>query len=247
MGIETIDMLLEAICLNVKKTSATEAYITLFSRQMGIVDVYAKNIKSTKSKNAKGAIPFIYGNYFISGKGPYQMSGVDIKEYFYNLREDYESYIMASIMAKVLIKSMPIGTPNPSLFELYINSVSVFNKHKELTNKMFLYFEVRLSHELGIGIQVDTCSICKNKPVFYDSVNTEAFCSEHSPVKGKDESLYLSLISRAANSKLVKFLNLKIEKEIIDNSYKIIERHIFDHLGINIERLRMEKIDYLGG
>lgn len=234
----------EAVVLRRKKVTAYDSYLTLFTRELGRIEVFAKGANFPKNANNKGAQPFVYGLFTLSGQKSFSLSSVEVKHNFYSLREDYEKLLTSSFLTRVLLDILEERESQKSLFELYVNALSIIEKFPDVSSCLSLYFFGRIAHLMGIKPHVENCLICSKKEAdYYDAASGGFFCEEHRESHWAKRQDLREIYQRIYTTPLVPFLNAS--KEIrCEDFLSDLEHYLETHLGINMHRLRQEFESY---
>ncbi len=151
----------QAICLNRKKINTKSSYLTLFTRKMGIIEVYSYGSNNPKSPLNKGAQPFVYANYTISGKKSFKLSEVEVIDSFYNIREDYDKFLNASFLSKLVSMVIVDGANSKDIYEMFVNSIFIIRKNNDFFTILNQFFEVMVARYMGILPYIDQNNLKK--------------------------------------------------------------------------------------
>lgn len=230
---------LEAVVLQRKRINTQDCYLTLFSRQMGRVDVFARNANHPKSPLTSGSSPFSYGLYQVSGKGSLQLRSIELKESFYGLRENFESMLMGSFFSKLMLSFFQEKQVSQAAFELFVNMLTLLQKFPVYKEKLLVYFE---AHLIEIqGIQPDLSCVKEGDEGYYLSMET----GEAIRAQGKDETKELLLWKAALEMNLSTFLNHPWDEDLLEKTWRMMENYLHLHLGVDVPTLHRELSDYM--
>ncbi len=220
----------EAICLNRKKINSTSSYLTLFTRKMGIIEVYSYGSNNPKSPLNKGSQPFVYANYTISGKRSFKLSEVDIIDSFYSIREDYTKYLDASFLSKFVSLVIVEGENNKNVYELFVNSIYIIRKYKDIYEVLLQFFEVMIAKYMGVLPYIGENNKHKYLTLKGEIVDVEQI-----------NSITLSSIYDILNLNLVSYLRCaKVDKNIIE----FFDDYLGYHLDIDLKKIRKKMEDF---
>ncbi len=214
----------EAICLNRKKIDSTSCYLTLFTRKMGVIEVYTYGANNPKSPLNKGAQPFVYGKYVLSGKKSFKLKEVDIIDNFYSLREDYNKFLDVSFLSKIVLSVMIEGSNNKNIYEMFVNSIYIIRKNDDLYNVLLNFFIVKICKYMGILPYVS-----ENNRNMYLNIEGDIL------LKNNIDSISILKIYDILVLDIISYL--KVSKEDV-NILEFFERYIDFHLNININKIR---------
>lgn len=230
----------EGVVLRRKKVNNMDSYLTLFTRELGRIEVYAKGANFPKNANNKGAQPFVYGLFTINGKKSFSLSSVEVTKNFYSIREDFNKMLRASYLARVLLEVLEERESQKALFELFINALSIIEKYPQLMEPTTLYFFGRFAHLMGIKPHVENCLVCGNEDApYYEASEGGFFCEEHHPIGSRKRQDLRGILKEIDKKTLVQFLNHLKEQET-----KEYQMDLELHLGIHFKTLRKEFESY---
>lgn len=227
---------LDGVVLQRKKINERDAYLSIFTRQRGRVEVFARGANHPKNALNIGSSPFTYGTYQVSGKR-LQLRSVLVKESFYDLRKDFSVMLQASFFSKSYLALFQENQASVEAFELLVNSLSVLNKFPMLADKLMVYFLANLSKILGLMPDLDCVSM--EGPGYKLEIDSGQI------VEGGQETDLLLIWREATRLKMASFLNLSFEEEVLEKTPGLIERFIYTHLGANLPALHQEMKEYL--
>ena len=230
---------LEAVVLQRKKINTQDCYLTLFTRQMGRVEVYARNANHPKSPLSSGSGPFSYGLYQVSGKGSLQLRSVELRESFYGLRENFESMLMGSFFSKLMLNFFQENQVSQDAFELLVNMLSLLQKFPVYKEKLLVYFEAHLIDLQGIS--PDLSCVKEGDRGYYLQMET----GEVKESQNGEHTKELLLWRKALEMPLAKFLNTPWEQKELEDCWSMMERFLHLHLGVDVPNLHRQISDYL--
>ncbi len=220
----------EAICLNRKKINNTSSYLTLFTRKMGIIEVYSYGSNSPKSPLNKGAQPFVYANYTISGKKSFKLSEVDIIDSFYTIREDYNKYLDASFLSKFVSLVIVEGENNKNIYELFINAIYIIRKYRDVYDVLLQFFEVMIAKYIGVLPYIGEDNKDKYLTIKGEIIDAQQI-----------NSISISSIYDILNLNLISYLrSAKVDNHII----RFFDDYLQYHLDIDLKKLRKKMEEF---
>lgn len=230
---------LEAVVLQRKKINTQDCYLTLFSRQMGRVEVFAKNANHPKNPLMSGSSPFSYGLYQVSGGSSLQLRSIEIKESFYGLRENFESMLMGSFFSKLMLSLFHEKQVSQDAFELFINMLTLLQKFPIYKEKLLVFFEAHLIEIQGIS--PDLSCVIQGEKGYYLSMET----GEAIESGDQNATQELLLWKSALELRLPAFLNYPWEEAVLQRTWSMMESYTHHHLGVDIPSLHREISDYM--
>ncbi len=220
----------QAICLNRKKINTKSSYLTLFTRKMGIIEVYSYGSNNPKSPLNKGSQPFVYANYTISGKKSYKLSEVDVIDSFYNIREDYNKFLNASFLSKLISMIIVDGANSKAIYEMFVNSIFIIRKNNDFFTILNQFFEVMVAKHMGVLPYID-----KN--------NIEKYLNIDGTITDKKGINAISIIPiyDILNLSIIDYLRKAKEDSRI---LEFIDEYLNYHLDIDVKSLRNKMNDF---
>lgn len=229
-------MELEGVVLQRKKINDQDCYLSVFTKQRGRVEIYARGANHPKNPLNVGSSPFCYGLYQVSGSR-LQLRSVLVKDSFYNLRMDFSIMLMASYFSKSFIYLFQENQASVEAFELIVNSLSVLKKFPALKDKLLVYFLASIIRILGI--MPDLSCIKEGESGYKFLVDTGELLPQ-----GRDGKALL-IWQRAANMKISYFLNLPFKDEDLEKVAGIMELFVYKQMDVDLPALNKEMKDYL--
>ncbi|ONI43247.1 DNA repair protein RecO [Candidatus Epulonipiscium fishelsonii] len=177
-----------------------DKYITLFSRELGQIQVSAKYAQKYTTGLAAGTQLFIYGEFnIIKRQDKYKLVDVDIIMSFYKLREDLITLSYSSYITEFLLKVTSENDKQEDLLVLSLYTLDALTKGYLNYKIIRSIFDLRALQCLGFMPQVNNCVICgnsldllkKNKIYQFDIGNGGYICCVDNRLKIKGATLEL--------------------------------------------------------
>lgn len=233
------------VVLRRKKINAFDCYLTVFSRAMGRIEVYARNANDPKSPLNKGAQPFVYALFSLSGSKQFSLRSVEVYDSFYGLRTDTEQMLMASLLSQVVLQLFAERESNKTIFEAIVNSLSLFHKFPAYMASSFLHFYGVCLKELGIKPHVDTCMSCAVKEAYYFDIPAGGvYCEAHQESTSIYAKETVLMLRRLFSEDLKTFLNRRPGAEDVELTLNQIEEYIDHHLETQLKQTRQKLDEY---
>ena len=150
------------IIVSVTAYGETSLILNVFTKDLGVIGVMAKGAKNIKSKLRSYVMPFTFGYFYIYYKENKlsTLKEVDIIDQFKNIHEDitlisYLNYIVS--LSYECYKESKVD----NIFNIMIEGLK---KIDDKLDPMVIsnIIEVKYLDYLGVGINLDSCSICGN-------------------------------------------------------------------------------------
>jgi DNA repair protein RecO (recombination protein O) len=157
----------EGIVLKSSIYGEADLIVTYLTGDHGIVKVFAKSPRKTKSRFGSSLEPLTYSKISYIGKEDANLPRLtqsDIITPFYTLREDYKSFARICGILELITRFLPERDPNPEIFGLLHNLLSRIKPGEE-NCLYYLYFKVRFLAISGYLPRLDACGRCSGKTV----------------------------------------------------------------------------------
>lgn len=144
-------------------TGDADKIVTLFTKNHGKVQAFAKGARRPKSPLAACTQIFCYSDFILfKGKEMYNISSGDIVETFYNVRNDIETLTYCAHITEIVGDVVQEEQPSSRLLQLYLNTLHVMSKGGKSPVLLVRTFELRMLAILGYTPYVKACSDCGN-------------------------------------------------------------------------------------
>jgi len=153
---------LEGIVVSEVNYSESSKILNVLTKEYGLIGVISKGCRKIKSPLRSVSTKLTYGNFHIHYKndGLSNLISVDILDSFMKVRSDITKISYASFLLE-LTEQVYKQNNNSDIFNLFISSLKKINEGFDpviITNIL----ELKYLDYLGIGLQLDGCSICGN-------------------------------------------------------------------------------------
>lgn len=153
---------LEGIVISETNYSESSKIINILTKELGIVGAISKGCRNMKSRLRSVSCKLTYGDFHIYYKkdGLSTLVSVDVKEAFNKIKTDIYKISYASFLLE-LTNQVYKQNNNGKIYELFISALLKIEEGFDpaiITNIV----ELKYLDYLGIGLQLDGCSICGN-------------------------------------------------------------------------------------
>ncbi len=134
-----------------------DVILSVYTRDYGIVSLYARGIKKSTSKNAYACQLFDYSEFLIEMnqmKSMQLLKSATLKKEFLGIRSDYDRLALASVVIE-----LAGYLEEDNIFDLLDMTLKLLDSHKEPFT-VFELFVVRYLDLLGLSPEVDGCVLC---------------------------------------------------------------------------------------
>ena len=153
---------LEGIVVSETNYSESSKILNVLTKEYGIIGIMSKGCRKLKSPLRSVSTKLVYGNFHIYYKkdGVSTLINVDVLDSFMNIRSDITKISYASFLLE-LTEQVYKQNNNSDIFNLFTSALIKINEGFDsiiITNIL----ELKYLDYLGIGLQLDGCSICGN-------------------------------------------------------------------------------------
>lgn len=235
----------DAVVLRRKKITANDCYLSLFSRTLGRIEVFARNGNHPKSPLLAGSQPFVYGLFSLSGSSAVSLRAVEVYNNFYHLREDLDRMLMASYFAQVILQLTEERQSNKVLFETLVNCLTLLEKFPDIRQAILVYFYAVVLKQMGIKPQIESCLVCgATEGLLFDIEQGGSLCLEHQTEKSFEASDLMELLTTAFSLNIKDFLNRLPEDELCERLQRLVEDYLDFHLDTHLRETKNQLEDY---
>lgn len=139
----------------------SDKYITLFTKEIGKIQVLAPRAKKSDKGFASGTQVFVYGDFMLTRfKDTYRLVGVEVIEMFHSIREDLMHLSYASYIMEFIQSVTEPDLPQPDLLKLTLMTLKAFTKGEMSPQLIRRTFELRAMSLMGFMPQLEACTSC---------------------------------------------------------------------------------------
>ncbi len=139
----------------------SDKYITLFTKEIGKIQVLAPRAKKSDKGFASGTQVFVYGDFMLTSfKDTYRLVGVEVIEMFHSIREDLMNLSYASYIMEFIQSVTEPELPQQDLLKLTLMTLKAFTRGEMIPQIIRRTFELRAMSLIGFMPQLEVCSGC---------------------------------------------------------------------------------------
>ncbi len=156
----------EGIVLKTQKFAEADLIVTFLTLSRGIIKVFAKSPRKTKSRFGSSLEPLTHTKITLLGKEQSmpRITQSDIINSFQSLRENFKDFLYMSKLAEILLSITPEGIPNQNLFLFFLNTMYILKSLGQRQNDViYLISQIRLLAVLGYAPRLKGCGKCGTK------------------------------------------------------------------------------------
>jgi len=151
----------QAIVLRYTDFKEADRVLTLFSPNLGKLQAVARGCRRPKSRLLAATQLFCYGDYILyKGTDMYIVSQADVKQSFYEIRNDVEKFAYATYLLNLTEEAVNAGEGNPRLFYLLLHMLNYLCYSDMNPDDMIHIFEIKLIDLLGYRPLLSNCIKC---------------------------------------------------------------------------------------
>lgn len=151
---------MQAIVLNRRDVREYDQMVTLYTREKGKIEVLARGVKKSVSKNAAFLEPFfLVDAEFVDGKEKDHLIRVYPLECFDRIRESFVMMQLLGYSIELFRETIPGQEPDSKLFDFLLTWLRFLNG-PEAPLQVVDAFIIRLWGQLGFSIALEKCVIC---------------------------------------------------------------------------------------
>jgi len=130
----------------------------------GVITVKAKGARSILASNLKSVQLFACSNMLLYQKNEYYtLVDAELVDDFYAVREQIESFALASYLCEVAGSVAIRDSDNSVILQLLLNSLYALSRKMVSVKLIKEVFEIRLAAILGFEPEVNNCSVCEKE------------------------------------------------------------------------------------
>ena len=150
------------IVLSVMPVGEYDRRIVLLTRETGKITVFAKGARRPNSAFVACTQTFTFGTFRVyPGKSAYNLMGAEVKNYFSELRENYEWVYRGMYFCEFAEYYAQEGTDETDILKLLYQSLRALSNQNLDAKLIRAIFDLRLITIEGEGPQVIECVRCK--------------------------------------------------------------------------------------
>ncbi len=214
--------------------------LTVISRDLGRISVWAKGVKSPKHPCSASASLLCYSEFILSKKKDiFTLSAATLEEGFYGIRNSLDKLSHAMYFASLAENVCQEGE-SEEILRLLLNTLHYAEKEKKKLMDLRLMYELKLLTYSGFCPNTCTCSVCGGKALYFEPSLGGAICENCKKPSSKIISANtLSLMNYYITSPLSTSLAFVGQIDAVKEGLIHTEGFILHHIG------RINALDYL--
>lgn len=243
MQIET-----EGIVVKTVKYGEADTILTIVSRKLGKITVFAKASKRVKSPLMSASQIFAYSNFELSRQSTsYRLQRVDLIKNYYNLSSDMDRFFHASYYMELAEKLMVENQTNIKLFELLKETLDILLKLEIMSLPLMrIIYELKILEHTGFKPEVLKCANCGiiqlERSGYFSIIEGGVICSDckskANPLMKFDPAT-IRFIQYVYANDIETILNAKVSQIILDELKSLLFHYTKEYLGsLNLKSLK---------
>lgn len=170
----------DGVVIREKGTGESDRFVTLLTRDYGVLHAFARGAKSLKSEKQSGTQLFAYADFTVSrGKDAFIVTEARAREVFYKLRENVEHLALAQYFCELSGLLAPEETPAEEYLRLLLNALYLLTTGKRPQPFLKAVMELRLMSISGYMPDLVGCAKCgtyTDDEMFFDRREGCLYC-----------------------------------------------------------------------
>lgn len=173
---------MEGIVLTEQTTGDRNRFVTLLTRDNGVVNCFARGSREIKNSLFAPTQPLCYSRFEIfSGRSGKTIDDAELIKSFYDLRVSLGKLALTQYICDLVIRNMKSGVNSSEHLDLVLNCFHVLEKQEKPAELVKAVFELRFSSLLGYMPSVVYCAGCgkyESDIMYYNISSNSLYCSE---------------------------------------------------------------------
>ena len=181
-------MIIKAIVLGVRDQGEDSKLMTVYSHELGKIEILVRGAKKVVSKLAQLAAGFfaLMKLTVEPGKSHYHLLGGEVKKYFKAALSDYQKNVKVGSLLRTVDKMTKSEKPDDKIFDLLAKTLEKINSEPSKQLGMLgAAFTIKFLSLLGYKPEIKQCVVCrydiKDEPSFFSSSRGGLICQKCSP------------------------------------------------------------------
>ena len=172
----------DGVVIREKGTGESDRFVTLLTRDYGVLHAFARGAQSLKSERHSGTQLFAYADFSVSrGKDAYIVTEARVREVFYKLREDVEHLALSQYFCELTGLLAPQETSAEEYLSLLLNALYLLTSGKRPQPFLKAVLELRLMSISGYMPDLVGCAKCgtyESEEMFFDRREGCLYCPD---------------------------------------------------------------------
>ncbi len=246
---------IRGIILRLTNVKDYDRYLSVLTKEHGILSVYARRIRSGKSKLGSRCQLFSFADFeLFENKGHYSLNEVWSVYAFPGLQKDVLKLTAASQLAEIILDNTHERQDSEPLYELFVRACYELDRGEKDTYLLTWLAEMKMMNSLGYLPQLYTCRTC-GQPIeeegftYFDFHNGQVYDREHGLRKSQDFTAEIGKVSRPlltalrylADCPIERTYTLQLSPAVIDELGQFTLRFVGARLDKNYDKFSIFK------
>ena len=225
----------DGVVLKVVKTGESDRFVTLLTKNRGVVEAFASGAGRPKNKLHGATNLFCCGHYsfFETGKTP-KVTECEIRDIFYGLRDDIRRLSLGQYLNELALELAPVEQDAGELLRLHLNSLHFLSNGTLSPEQLKPMYELRILSESGYMpalVACDKCGAFETPVMQFDPVTGKLLC-ENCSGRGRLD-LPLAVITAMRHivlADLREMFRLRLTGDTLEKLTSVAERYLLEKL-----------------
>lgn len=220
----------------------SDAILTCFSREYGLVSFKARGVLKVTSKNSSACQLYTIGEYHLTSKNEYghkTLTGVDVIKYPSSLFDNGKYLALLAFLSEAILKLELEDNNLIEIYDVFIFLLNNISKNYSLIFASLIVFKYLFDYS-GLHLQVDECCKCSNKKnivgiSYVDGGFICGKCANESAGFKEYPAEYLRIFRYIQKAKIENVFALDIDTRI---GYSILNtwfNYLYEAIGVNFK------------
>ncbi len=151
----------DGLVIKQRTMDTDDSLLTIFTKDLGVVYVYAKGAKRMKSSLLSSTELLCYSRFVLfKNRERYSVNNADLNQVFFGVREDITKLSLATYFAQLSGIVLPVEEPEEEALRLFLNCLHLLEKDKLPQTQLKAIFELRLMTLCGFMPDLVGCAGC---------------------------------------------------------------------------------------
>ena len=235
----------DGLVVKEKTSGENDRYVTLLTRDYGIIRAFVRGAKSVKHKNQSGTQIFAYSKFSIyRGRDAYIIDDAVPVEVFYKLRENLEYISLAQYFCELAAYLAPEETPCDEYLSVILNALYLLSNSKRPQPFLKAVVELRLMSISGYMPSLLACDGCgkySDNTMYFDSSNGKIHCIDCSSYGIPITAGILTAMRHICLTEPKKIFSFSLPDEALRHLSAVSEDYLSKHIDKKFKTLSFYK------
>lgn len=234
-----MEIITEGIVVKEVKTGESSRYISILTKDRGVISAFAKGSRNLKSRLVSATSLLSYCDFELyENKGKYYVDKASSKKIFHNIQTDIETLSLTMYFSQVIVTQGATEENTNMLLRLFLNSLHMLNEKKLSRDAVKFIFEMRFMTLCGYMPDLISCAkggnLEKAQVTFFDIPNGNLYTQEVLSQEEKNSLIPLNTtelhaLRHVIYSDFEKLFAVKFTNSLAKKMNKISEMYLCYH------------------